>query len=150
MGTQLYNITLDKHAGFCRGVKRALDIACKVKQSPAYILGHLVHNEEPAKWLRSEKGIQTISESDLAFINEGTLIIPAHGAPQEIIEQASQQGLNIVDATCANVARICQRVESLNMQGYQRIMVGDKKHAEVKGIKSRTGENAIVVSTIQY
>lgn len=142
-------ITLSKYAGFCEGVKRAIEITEKAVQSktaPIYILGHLVHNQRVIKELQ-KKGVQTIS--DFNNKNKGTLIISAHGIGPKIKTQITQQGLKVIDTTCPKVIKIHQIVRLLKNKGYQIIVVGDKNHTEVKGIRGWAGEKAIVISSPQ-
>lgn len=142
-------ITLSKYAGFCQGVKRALDITNRVIQSgekPLYMLGCLVHNEEVIREL-DEKDIQIIS--DFKDIDRGTLIITAHGTGPKVKEQALKQKLKVIDATCPQVIKIYQIVKRFKNKGWQIIIVGDKEHIEVKGIQAWAGRKAIIISKPQ-
>ncbi len=127
-----------KKAGFCSGVKRAVEmaqsVAQKKKKLPLYSLGPLVHNPRVVQEL-GKSGIHPVNS--IEGIPPGVLIIRSHGAPIEIIEEARNTGFEIVDATCPLVARIHDIVTQLDAEGYTIIIVGHRDHPEVRGIKSR-------------
>lgn len=102
-------ITVAKTAGFCFGVKRAVEkvydqIATGKKQ--IYTYGPIIHNEEVVQDLE-EKGVQVInSKEELEALKEGVVVIRSHGVGREIYELLERQGLELVDATCPFVKKI--------------------------------------------
>ncbi|MDD5505729.1 MAG: bifunctional 4-hydroxy-3-methylbut-2-enyl diphosphate reductase/30S ribosomal protein S1, partial [Candidatus Omnitrophica bacterium] len=126
-------INIAKSAGFCFGVKRALDIASKLTKAAGnvYMLGDIVHNEDVSK--RIEKsGIKKISK--LKKVKSGILLIRAHGASQDALRKASRLGYQIIDATCPMVKEIHKIAKDMYKKGYKIIVIGDKDHDEVQGI----------------
>jgi 4-hydroxy-3-methylbut-2-enyl diphosphate reductase len=132
-------------AGFCFGVKRAIDLALKAraeKTGPLFTLGPLIHNPQVVKFL-ADQGIQVIEE--VAAVKEGTLIIRSHGVEPEVLAAAQKTGLAVVDATCPFVKRAQRLARDLAAQGYTVVVVGDRNHPEVKGIVGWAGGQAQVV-----
>lgn len=132
-------------AGFCFGVKRAIELALKARSEntgPIYTLGPLIHNPQVVRYL-AEKGIEAIE--DLAAAKEGTLIIRSHGVEPDILAAVQELGLKIVDATCPFVRRAQELAKDLAGRGYTVVVVGDRKHPEVRGIVGWTGGQAHVV-----
>lgn len=132
-------------AGFCSGVKRALNLAMgtlKDNKGPVFTLGPLVHNPQLVAFL-AEKGIYEVNS--VQNIEEGTLVIRSHGVRPDVLDQAKERGINIVDATCPNVRRAQELAGELVEQGYQVVVVGDRGHPEVQGIVGWTGGKALVV-----
>jgi len=107
------------------------------------MLGDIVHNERVVAQLR-EAGIRVVKSLD--EVDEGVLLIRAHGAEHATYEEAKRRGLQIVDATCPLVKEIHERARELHSAGYPLLVIGDHGHDEVKGIAAQV-PNAIVVST---
>ncbi|MDO8683843.1 MAG: 4-hydroxy-3-methylbut-2-enyl diphosphate reductase [Armatimonadota bacterium] len=139
-------VIVAKHAGFCFGVKRALDTVLKAteKGEPLYTLGPLIHNPQVVEKLRSI-GVEVVQ--DVKDVKHGWIVMPSHGVPKEVTKAAKDAGLKIVDVTCPFVAKVHKRAESLSQMGFHVVVVGDPGHSEVKGILSAAGENATTVST---
>jgi|CZCA01.1.fsa_nt_gi (E)-4-hydroxy-3-methyl-but-2-enyl pyrophosphate reductase len=136
---------IGEHSGFCFGVKRAVEIAeAAGAEGTAFTLGPLVHNPQVVAKLR-EIGI--IPVSGLSEILDGCMIVPSHGLPPSIIDEALTRGLRVVNATCPYVRRIQERVAELDSKGYQVFIVGDEGHTEVVGLVDWAGGNARVVKT---
>ncbi len=141
-------IVIVKGAGFCFGVKRAIDIAfdiAKKYNSGVFTLGPIIHNPQVVEKLK-EMGvfpIENVSEKN----DIKTLIIRAHGIPKEKLNQLKLLGYEIIDATCPFVKKAQRIAEKLSSEGYQVIIIGDKEHPEVKGIHSYAGQNAIVINS---
>ncbi|KUK83179.1 MAG: Uncharacterized protein XD97_0245, partial [Pelotomaculum thermopropionicum] len=136
-------------AGFCFGVKRAMEMALDTvlkKEGPIFSLGLLIHNPQAVEYL-AKKGIKEIN--DLDEINEGTLIIRSHGVGPGSLHIARDKGLDIVDATCPFVRRAQVLASDLISEGYQVVVVGDRKHPEVQGIIGWTAGKAIVVENAE-
>lgn len=142
-GSDLY---LADTAGFCWGVKRAVDIAMSTankSKKAIYTYGPLIHN--PQTLIILEKlGINILNDlNDLP--RSGTVIVRAHGITLEEREKLGMSGLEIVDATCPKVKRI-QKIISKNIKKAQKIYIyGDKDHSEVRGLLGYAANKGIVV-----
>ncbi|MCD5384151.1 4-hydroxy-3-methylbut-2-enyl diphosphate reductase [candidate division WOR-3 bacterium] len=139
-------IYVAQHAGFCFGVKRALEIAYETVskfKSAIYTLGPLIHNPQVVEQLQ-EEGISPVSNLD--EIGDGILIVRSHGLPPSVIEQAEEKGLIIVDATCPFVKQAQKKARLLTQDGYQVLVFGEMEHPEVKGILGVAGKKAICMS----
>ncbi|MDD5005504.1 MAG: 4-hydroxy-3-methylbut-2-enyl diphosphate reductase [Candidatus Omnitrophica bacterium] len=142
-------INVAKSAGFCFGVKRAIDIAYKTLQTEnkIYMLGDIVHNEDIAnQMLRA--GIIKIKH--LVRGRDKTLLIQAHGTSKKIFEKAHSLGYIVVDATCPMVKEIHKIVVEMERQGRKIIIIGDNKHQEVSGIIGQLNHKAIVIDSIKH
>jgi 4-hydroxy-3-methylbut-2-enyl diphosphate reductase len=137
-------VILADKAGFCFGVQRAINTAFKAAGTGrVYCLGPLIHNPQEVERLR-QAGVETVG--DFASLGPGdSLIIRSHGVPPSVLAQAKEKGLNVIDLTCPFVAKAQQHAESLQREGYQVVVVGEKKHPEVQSILGYAGETAVVV-----
>lgn len=132
------NVILAKSAGFCFGVKRAVDTVYKEisKGKPLYTFGPIIHNEEVVHDLE-EKGVVVVNSlEELKTKPKGTVIIRAHGVERGVYESIEQMGFEIIDATCPFVLKIHRLVERYSKEGCQIVIIGNETHPEVKGIKS--------------
>ncbi|MDD4751752.1 MAG: bifunctional 4-hydroxy-3-methylbut-2-enyl diphosphate reductase/30S ribosomal protein S1 [Desulfitobacteriaceae bacterium] len=137
-----------KHAGFCFGVKRALqfaEVAAK-RFGEVYSLGPLIHNPQEVERL-SKCGIK--EADDLKHVVGSNVIIRSHGVAPAVIDQALVQNLNIIDATCPFVKRTQGYARGLAEDGYPVVVVGDKDHPEVEGIVGWSNGAAIVVENYE-
>jgi 4-hydroxy-3-methylbut-2-enyl diphosphate reductase len=135
-----------KTAGFCFGVKRAIDIAfqiAKEKRKGIYTLGPIIHNPQVVDKLK-EKGIIPI-ENIKAKKDIRALIIRTHGIPLKLSKEISSKGYEIIDATCPFVKKAQYYAKLLSEEGYQVIILGEKNHPEVKSLMSYVIDNAIVI-----
>ncbi len=127
-----------KSAGFCFGVKRAVDTVYRQaaeKDGPIYTYGPIIHNEEVVKDLE-EKGVRVVDTEDgLKKLKGGTVIIRSHGVSKEIYEILEKNGVEYVDATCPYVLKIHRLVEKYTADGYHVVIIGNDSHPEVEGIK---------------
>ena len=142
-------VRLAKSAGFCFGVKRAVQTVYEEveKGGKIYTYGPIIHNEEVVKDLE-KKGVSVIETADdLAKIKEGTVIIRSHGVPKEIYQIIEKQGLACVDATCPFVKRIHTIVEKESGQGSKIVIIGNENHPEVEGIKGWSQTPAVVIES---
>ena len=137
-----------KTAGFCFGVKRAVDTVYEQADTcggPIYTYGPIIHNEEVVKDLES-RGVSVIrSEEELASITEGTVIIRSHGVEKRICDKLLGKGLRIVDATCPFVKKIHNIVEKESAEGKYILIIGNPDHPEVIGIRGWAGSNVSVI-----
>lgn len=137
-----------KTAGFCFGVKRAIDIAfqiAKEKRKGVYTLGSIIHNPQVVEMLKS-KGIIPIDDIK-ARKDIKTLIIRTHGIPLYLLKEISSMGCEIIDTTCPFVKKAQYYAKLLVEEGYEVVILGEKNHPEVKGLMSyaNTNDNVIVV-----
>ncbi|GAB6182196.1 bifunctional 4-hydroxy-3-methylbut-2-enyl diphosphate reductase/30S ribosomal protein S1 [Desulfotomaculum defluvii] len=140
-------IKLAKKAGFCYGVKRAIDLALsKVKEEKGniYTLGPLIHNPQVVQDL-AKQGVQEITALDQ--IEEGTVIIRSHGVGPETLKIAQKKGLEVLDATCPFVARAQKQAQEMADQGLPVYILGDPGHPEVQGILGWTEGKGIVIES---
>mgnify|MGYP000818054186 FL=1 len=141
-------VMLAKNAGFCKGVKNAVDTAIKLAEEHGKIftLGELVHNELVTEYLR-KKGAICISLSEAKNLKAGDVaLIRAHGVPKQFEQELRDRGVVLFDATCPVVKRNQRLAEERANAGDRVIIVGDKNHDEVQGVLSYAGEDAVVVS----
>lgn len=139
-------ILIAKMAGFCFGVKRAIDIAFDVaekKKDGVCTLGPIIHNPQVIERLE-KMGVSAIDSLD-ALKGKKAVIIRTHGVPIGTIEHLSKAGYEVVDATCPYVKKAQQYAKLLTEEGYQVVILGDRRHPEVVGIMSYAGGNATVV-----
>ncbi len=128
-------IEIARHSGFCFGVKEAIVKATEIaKESslPTKTFGPLIHNPQEINRLHDEYGIEKVDSFDDFY--DGNLVIRAHGVPPEEYEKARKNNLNVVDATCRFVVDVQEYAIEFCKKGYHLIVVGEKHHAEIKGI----------------
>jgi 4-hydroxy-3-methylbut-2-enyl diphosphate reductase len=140
-------IKLAKSAGFCFGVKRALEIALKTSLlgKKVYMLGDIVHNENVVKLIENA-GIKKVKR--LKKSKNAVLLIRAHGTSINIFKKAISLGYNIVDATCPMVKEIHRVAKEMEKKGYRIIVIGDKNHDEVRGIIGQLKKRALVIDKL--
>lgn len=137
-------IIIGENAGFCYGVKRAVEAAkLEVENSneKVYCLGEIVHNKEVVDELK-EKGLEFIDDISKST---STTIIRAHGVPKEIYKYAVENEINIKDYTCPNVLKIHKLTKEYSKNGYYIILFGSKNHPENIGTISFCGEHYAVI-----
>lgn len=141
-------VILADKAGFCFGVKRAINTAFEAAaKGRAYCLGPLIHNPQEVARLE-QAGVRMVN--DFSSLKQGdSLIIRSHGVPPQVLAQARERGLVIIDLTCPFVSKAQRDAESLHQEGYQVVVVGEKKHPEVQSILGYAGESAGVVETAE-
>lgn len=140
-------IIIAEHAGFCFGVKRAVDIAVNQQAeegSNTFTLGPLIHNSDVINRLK-EQNIIPISEAGLKELNEqDSIVIRSHGVTPEVMDSIEKTGARLVDATCPYVSSIQKKVRKYRNLGYQIIIVGDPIHPEVVGINGWCDNSALI------
>ncbi len=145
-------VILAKSAGFCFGVKRAVESvekAAEKAEGPVYTLGPIVHNGQVVKSLE-EKGVRVIQDEDeLDNIHEGTIIIRSHGITRALREKLDGLGVNVIDATCPFVRKIHKIAEKCGREGQVLIIAGDPHHPEVQGILGWTEGESIVIENLE-
>ena len=144
-------VILAKSAGFCFGVKRAVETVYEQTgtENRIYTYGPIIHNEEVVKDLES-KGVTVLEgEEDLRKLDKGTVVIRSHGVPREICEMIEKKGLTCVDATCPFVKRIHRIVEKESGEGRRIIIIGNPGHPEVEGIMGWSHTPAAVIESAE-
>ena len=129
------NVKLAKTAGFCPGVKRAVDMTyAQVGKPMVFTYGPIIHNEEVVSDLM-RKGVQVAENiDDIPKDKNATVIIRSHGVSRDTYEALLATGANVVDATCPFVKKIHRIVEQQEKEGRAIIIVGNPKHPEVEAI----------------
>lgn len=131
-------VTLAKSAGFCFGVKRAVEKVYQEAESssvPVYTFGPIIHNEEVVGDLE-KKGVHAVCDvEELGHIPKGVMVIRSHGVSKEVYEKIQAAGFAIVDATCPFVLKIHRYVEEYGKKGFHIVIIGNASHPEVEGIK---------------
>ena len=140
-----------KTAGFCFGVKRAMDTVYEQLKSneKIYTYGPIIHNEQVVEELE-EKGVIVINSfEEIERAKDGILIIRTHGVPKEVYRVLEEKGIRYVDATCPFVKRIHSIVEKKSMEGDKIIIIGNEGHPEVEGIRGWCENEAQVVESVE-
>ncbi|MES2201473.1 MAG: 4-hydroxy-3-methylbut-2-enyl diphosphate reductase [candidate division FCPU426 bacterium] len=132
-------ITLAAAAGFCFGVKKAIDVAEQMDQ--AYIFGSLIHN--PQEVARLDKAGKHIV-NNLDDVQGNAVVITAHGLDVHKIDEMKARGMAITDTTCPLVTRIYKDGWKLEAAGLKVVIIGDPKHVEVRGIASRMHDPIVI------
>jgi len=127
-------LTIGEHAGFCFGVRRAVDKAfeCAEKQLPCVTLGPLIHNPQEVARLENA-GVRSVDSLEEVAAGQ-TVIIRSHGVTPAVYRQCEVRGLDVIDCTCPHVAHIHQLVSQYSEDGGAVIIVGEADHPEVVGI----------------
>jgi 4-hydroxy-3-methylbut-2-enyl diphosphate reductase len=139
-------VRLAKTAGFCMGVRRAMELALEANYhypDPIYTYGPLIHNPQVLKMLK-EKGIRILDPDQDQ--QTGTLIIRAHGIPPQDHERLKKTGFKIVDATCPRVIKVQAIINKYAQDGFTPIIVGDRDHPEVIGLLGYSQGRGIVLT----
>ena len=121
-------IKLAKTAGFCMGVRRAVEMVLDAPnkyEGPICTFGPLIHNPQVLELLK-EKGISALH--DIPDQGSGTILIRAHGVPPESKERLEKAGFCIIDATCPRVIKVQTIIRKHAKQGYASIIIGDRDH----------------------
>lgn len=143
-------IIVTQNAGFCFGVERATKIAFDASREAdgekIYTLGPIIHNPQVVESLEQE-GV--VAKNTLDDVDKGTVIIRSHGVSAEVMKNAAKRDLKILDATCPFVKKAQKNAEKLSKEGYTVLIVGDKKHPEVKGIVSYVKGDVYVAGTVE-
>ena len=147
----MLNIEIDEGSGFCFGVTTAIEKAEEelARQRPLYCLGDIVHNGRECDRLRS-MGLEMIDHEAFGRLRNTRVLLRAHGEPPSTYEQAEEQGITIIDATCPVVLNLQRRIKRV-YQDYpeaQIVIYGKPGHAEVLGLVGQTNGTAIVIADI--
>ena len=137
------NVTLAKSAGFCYGVKRAVEMAEERAGAGVYMLGHITHNDHVIDHLE-RLGARTVLSVE--EVPQGAdVLIRAHGEPERTYRALEEKGCRIFDATCPNVSRIHRIVAQAEEQGRVPVIVGDPDHPSYElSCKQTSGFGAMI------
>lgn len=145
-------IILAKHAGFCFGVSKAVNLAYRLAEEQSgdiYTLGAIIHNKTVTQEL-AEHGVGIIEKpEELAALpckQKPTVIIRAHGISKAVSQQLEAMEVRVADATCPFVKKIQRLAMEKYQEGYQIVITGDVSHPEVVGINGWCGNTAIVIN----
>ena len=129
-------VMLAKSAGFCYGVRRAVELARRTAEGGGncWMLGDLIHNRFVVEDL-ARRGIRKTADSALLGPDD-TVIIRSHGELKSVLDALEQRGVRCVNATCPNVIRIQRLVAQAEAEGRQPVIIGEAAHPEVAGIAS--------------
>ena len=144
-------VTTAKSAGFCFGVKRAVDMVYDEakKGERVYTLGPIIHNQQVVEDLE-KKGVKVIdSVNDINNGYDATVIIRSHGVPEKVIKALREKNVNIVDATCPFVLKIHKIVKEASQNGKTIIIIGSDNHPEVEGIKGWCVNEPVVLESVE-
>lgn len=140
-------IVLGKTAGFCYGVKRAVEQALKEaqdKKEDIYCLGELVHNDQVKKKLESS-GVKFIEDiKEVKSVKNSEVIIRAHGVTKEVYKYAEDHNIKLIDLTCPNVLKVHKIAKEASNNGYFIFITGKKDHPENIGTISYCDNYAII------
>ena len=142
-------VKLAKTAGFCMGVRRAMEIIMSEANKgngKLFTYGPLIHNQQVLDLLGS-KGVdvkENISEND-----QGRIIIRAHGIAPNEREMIRSSNLKIIDATCPRVAKVQAIIRKYNNKGYTPVIFGDPRHPEVIGLMGYSKGQGIVINSVE-
>ncbi|MFO7900527.1 MAG: 4-hydroxy-3-methylbut-2-enyl diphosphate reductase [Planctomycetota bacterium] len=142
-------IILAKTAGFCMGVKRAMEKVLAIARrtgAPIYTYGPLIHNRQVVDMLE-RRGIR--ARVDFGEAEEGTVLLRAHGVPPGVVARLEDAGLAVEDGTCPHVLRSQQSVARRSAQGYDVIIVGDRDHDEVIGLAGHAERDCDIIATAE-
>lgn len=143
-------VVLAKTAGFCFGVKRAVEkVYEQAGKENVYTFGPIIHNEEVVRDLE-EKGIHVINDvSELKTLPKGTIIIRSHGVAKNIYDEINKSGFEIIDATCPFVLKIHKIVEEQSKAGASIVVVGNENHPEVEGIVGWSMSKTYIIDSVE-
>lgn len=146
-------VKLAKYAGFCYGVKRAVETVKKIKaENPdknISVLGELIHNTHVINELE-KLGIKTLTE--IPELGDGICVVRSHGESPEVFEKIKQAGFEPVDLTCPDVKKVQQKAIELAKDGYFVVIVGKSEHPEVIAIKANAQlytDKVVVAASIE-
>jgi 4-hydroxy-3-methylbut-2-enyl diphosphate reductase len=146
-------IKLARSAGFCMGVRRAVDIVLDIAQHETgrhiYTYGPLIHNPQTIELLKN-RGITPVKcIEEISDRQNAVLIIRAHGIAPAERKKIKESGIKIIDATCPKVGYVQAIIQKHTSLNYTVIIVGDKEHPEVDGLLGYTSGHGITVATVQ-
>lgn len=145
-------IKMAKTAGFCFGVKRAVDKVYELLEqgvTDIYTLGPIIHNEKVVRDLE-DRGVRVLdSTAELERLQNGMVVIRSHGVPKAVYDLLKERGISYMDVTCPFVRKIHKIAERESKDGRHMVIIGDAKHPEVQGICGWCQGGATVIETTE-
>jgi len=142
------NVILAKSAGFCFGVKRAVNMVyeeIEKANGPIYTYGPIIHNDEVVKDFES-KGVTVIKDlAELDNMEKGEIIVRSHGISRKEYEIMEEKGFTVIDATCPFVRKIHKLVDEHSKLNEHIVIIGNPNHPEVCGIKGWVNGNDVTI-----
>ena len=141
-------LSLAKTAGFCMGVRRAVDLvldASNRSDVSVCTFGPLIHNSQVLEILKN-KGIFILDK--IPEKGQGTVLIRAHGVPPQDKLSLEQAGFYVIDATCPRVIKVQTIIHKYAKSGFNTLILGDDDHSEVKGLMGYTQNNGHVIQSV--
>ena len=141
-------IVLAKHAGFCMGVRRAVETTMGLVdhgRGPIVTFGPLIHNPQVLQMLERQ-GVRVLKEIPQQL--SGIVVIRAHGVPPEQKAQLEASGATVEDATCPRVMKVQAIIDRYRKEGCATVIIGDRDHAEVTGLMGYAGDTCQVISSL--
>jgi (E)-4-hydroxy-3-methyl-but-2-enyl pyrophosphate reductase len=143
-------IKLAKTAGFCMGVRRAMEMTLRIahqqSQSRIFTYGPLIHNPQVQQLLEN-KGIHVINQCE--DLGEGTVVIRAHGISPAERRMLLARPIKVVDATCPRVGQVQSIIKRHAERGFHIVIVGHGDHPEVMGLKGFAEGGCTVISSVE-
>lgn len=140
-------LTIAKSAGYCFGVKRAVNMVYQEAEEakvPVYTYGPIIHNEEVVRDLK-QRGVHVVRElKELENLPKGKIIIRSHGISRREHEAMKACGFEVLDATCPFVLKIHRLVEKYSKEGYRIVIAGNEHHPEVEKLLQTREEKSTV------
>ncbi len=145
-------VRLAKTAGFCMGVRRAVDMALDVSRQKKYgrvcSYGPLIHNPQTMELLKAQ-GITVLNDLESVQGEDVLIIIRAHGIAPGQRKKIKSLGFELLDATCPRVAHVQAIIKKYSTQGYDIVIVGDPDHPEVNGLMGYAEGRGMVISSLE-
>ena len=144
------NVRIDPSSGFCFGVVYAIQMAEDLldEQGYLYCLGDIVHNDEEVQRLEA-KGLRIIGYEQLAELRNEAVLIRAHGEPPSTYQQALENNLTLIDASCPVVLKLQNRIKASFDRREKILIYGKHGHAEVRGLLGQTSGEALVFENLE-
>lgn len=142
------NFQIAPHAGFCFGVKMAIQKGEELVKSghvPIATLGPLIHNPQEVRRLES---LGIYARDTFEEISEKTVLIRTHGVAPSVYDEAAKRGLELYDCTCPFVNKVQKIAHEHSQDGYLVLILGNRNHPEVQGILGWAGEKGIAFQDI--
>ena len=140
-------VILAKSAGFCFGVKLAVDCVYeKSKQEKIYTYGPIIHNKNVVLDLQKQ-GVEILEQLDKNI--DGKVVIRSHGVPPSVYNLLEQKNIDYIDCTCPFVKKIHKIVDENYKNGNHIIIIGNKNHPEIIGINGFCNNTALIANTVE-
>ena len=142
------NVTLAKSAGFCFGVKRAVNMVYEEIEKgngPIYTYGPIIHNDEVVKDFEKHGVVVVKDLAQLDELEKGKIIVRSHGISRAEYITMEEKGYEVIDATCPFVRKIHKLVDEHSKQGEYIVIIGNPNHQEVCGIKGWVNGDAVSI-----